>query len=405
MSSISRKQFAKRQLDDLVRRLANSLTHLREPFWRLLRTVQSSSRLLATFNEHMPDPQVAERVVQSLVRIVQHCDRWIRRPEDWIAPDANTAVQFRSLVSHLFDHYPVPKFMSRVWLGDEDRQWEIDLYLHLAAGQSIRQFDYSFSFSITKKTAAFFMQAPDDLSPFEAIRWAQIRSLGGDSQLARQLLSRSLLGKPTEHEPFWESVIRFLVRNQPITLEENVAIIAFIHSQKFLPSHKVWGAGRWIDGTGGEPIQPDFIVQGRSLRSLRRHIANWHLELASKGPLPPLKHRRCWERTEISPMTVVLEDGTWTVEELLCFEELFVEGSIMQHCVATYANACRRNRSSIWSIKIRTGDQRKRVLTVEVIPNERIIWQAKGRRNSSPNQEAEKVLQLWANREQLRFRE
>ncbi len=104
-------------------------------------------------------------------------------------------------------------------------------------------------------------------------------------------------------------------------------------------------------------------------------------------------------------MTVVLENDTWTVEELLSFDELFVEGGIMKHCVATYANSCRRNRSSIWSIKVRIGDQRRRVLTVEVIPNEKIIWQAKGRRNSSPSQEAERVLQLWANRERLRFRE
>ncbi len=86
MSSLSRKQHAKRQLDEIVCRLANSLTHLREPFWRLLRTVQSSSRLLATFNGQACDPQVAERVVQSLVRIVQYRHRWIREPEEWIAP-------------------------------------------------------------------------------------------------------------------------------------------------------------------------------------------------------------------------------------------------------------------------------------------------------------------------------
>ena len=160
-----------------------------------------------------------------------------------------------------------------------------------------------------------------------------------------------------------------------------------------------------MDGTGGEPNQPDFTLQGRSLRSLRRHMSNLRTELASKGPLPALKHRRSWEGIGVSPMTVELENGTWTVEELLSFDELYVEGGIMKHCVATYANSCRRNRSSIWSIKVTTGEQRRRVLTVEVIPNERIIWQAKGRRNSSPSQQAEKVLQIWANREQLRFRE
>ena len=154
---VSRKQFAKRQLDELVSRLAKSLLHLREPFWRLLRTVQSSSRLLDTFNGQASEPHVVERVVQSLVRIVQYRHRWIREPEQWIAPDATPAVQFRSLVSHLFDQYPVPKFMSRVWLGEQDRRWEIDLYLHLAGGRSVRQFDFPFECSVTKGRAKFFL--------------------------------------------------------------------------------------------------------------------------------------------------------------------------------------------------------------------------------------------------------
>lgn len=295
--------------------------------------------------------------------------------------------------------------MSRVWLGKGGNQWEIDLYLHLAAGKSIRQFVFPSSFPISKCTAAFFMEAPDDFSPFEALRWGQIRSLGGDSQLARQLISKTLFGKPTDNEPFWESVIRFLVRNQPITLDESVTIVAFIHSQKFLPANNVWGPGKWPDGTGSKPFQPDFTLQGRTLRSLRRHMTNWQTELASKLPLPQLKNNRCWERTEIAPISLVLNDDLWTVEELLSFDELFVEGGIMKHCVATYANACRRNRSSIWSIKVRSGNKRRRMLTVEVIPNKRMIWQAKGRRNSAPSDEAAQFLQIWAKQERLEIRD
>lgn len=404
MSSLSRKLYAKRQVNELLSAIAKSLIHLREPFWRIAQAVQSSSTLITPFNRQMLDTTSVAGVARALSRIVRQHDRWVRSPEDWVAPIANPAVQFRSLVCHLFDQFEVPRFMSRVWLSEDERQWDVDLYLHLAAGRSIRKFDLPAGLLVTKRSAALFMQAPDDLSPVAAIRWAHMRSLGCEPQLARELISKTMLAGPTEEEPFWDSAVRFLVQNQPITLEESVAIISFVHSQKFLPANRVWGPGEWEIGAGLKPLQPNFTLRGRTLSSLRQHMANWRSELLSKRVLPQVTRSRCWDASGFSPMTLTHLNSVWTIQELRSHEELCVEGGVLQHCVATYASSCRRRFTSIWSLRVQSGTQSQRVLTVEVLPRKGIIWQAKGKKNSEPSREAREVLQIWANKENLQWR-
>lgn len=403
MSTASRKHHANRRMDDVTKRLSTSVADSRQEFWRLIRSVQSSSTLLARARGNVA-PEDSERIVLACARISQHSERWIRSPEEWTAPVANPAIQFRSLVGHLFDLYPVPNFMSRVWLSEHEKLWEIQMYLHLSAGLSIRQFNLPVPFRLGKKAASIFMKAPDDMVPVAAMRWAQVVSLGGDSQLARQLSSRTVLAAPTKHESFWESVIRFLVRHQPISIDESEEIVQFAQDQKFRPAKDVWGPCDWEAGTGFGPLQPEFSLQGRSLRSLRRHMAHWKSELAAKTQLPSLKPRNGWERSEISPLTLKRGDEIWTVEELLTREELSAEGGIMRHCIASYAYSCRRRNSSIWSMRVQLGGQRKRVLTIQVVPSKKMIWEAKGKSNSSPSAKAQELMRIWAKQEGLQIR-
>lgn len=402
MSSHNRKQYAKRRLDDLIYRFAQPLTHSREAFRRLIHAVRASSRLLVPLPERgCTDPQDAERIVRACVRMAHRWEAWQRQPEVWTARDANSFVQFRSLASHLFDEYPVPNFMGPVWMCEHDKPWELDMYLHLAAGKSIRQFELPLPFPtrMTKRAAKLFMQAPDDAHPICAYRWAQVRSLGGDNRLARLLMMSPSLCAPTEHEEFWESVVRFLVKNLPISSEEISAIVWFIDQQRFRPAETVWGPG-----AGQQPLQPEFTLRGRSLMSLRRHMANWRTELLAKLPLL-IPSTPGWARTNIGPFRRTQGDVLWTIDELLTDKELRVEGGIMRHCVATYIHDCARRRTSIWSMKVQDGECRKRTLTIEVIPSSRMIWQAQGKRNSPPSEAAKEILHRWADQEGLKFRE
>jgi len=404
MSSPQRRQFAKRRLDELIVRFAESHSSPLDPYWRLIDAVRARSRLLVPFsNRGWSDPDNAEQVVRACVRMADRLDRWRSAPEVWSAPDAGPFVQFRSLASHLFDSYRVPNFMAPVWMSTADQPWEVDLYLHLASGRSVRQFKLPAAFDqflCTKKVAALFMQAPDDSHPIQALRWAHVRSLGGDKRVARLLSRWDILALPSEQEDFWETVIRFLIRNSPISSDEIRQIVRFIDRQRFQPAETVWGPGG-----GQQPLQPEFTLQGRSLMSLRRHMANWRTELAERRSVPPPPLTRPWPPTPIKPFRHMQGDALWTIDELLTDQELRIEGGIMRHCVGSYSYRCARRWTSIWSMRMQQGECRKRVLTIEVGPSDGTIWEAKGRRNSPPTETARQLLEQWAHQEGLKLAE
>jgi hypothetical protein len=232
------------------------------------------------------------------------------------------------------------------------------------------------------------------MSPFQVLRWAQVRALGSDDRLATLIARDTLLRIPTIDDSYWESVLRFLVRNMPICGDEIRSIIGFIFDQRFRPAEMIWG-----HGGGPAPLQPDFSLRGRSLMSLRRHMTNWRDEVQPQLPLPGAK--KFWEPTNIGDFHCIQDDAIWTIRELLSDGELYMEGNNMQHCVATYIKACARRKTSIWSMRARRGDVRRRVMTIELEPESKTIWQAQGKRNSLPNSAAQEILHKWAAQEQL----
>jgi hypothetical protein len=54
-------------------------------------------------------------------------------------------------------------------------------------------------------------------------------------------------------------------------------------------------------------------------------------------------------------------------------------------------------------MQVQTGGTPKRVLTIEVLPEDRWIRQAKGKRNSAPTDMAKQMLERWAAQEGLAF--
>ncbi len=398
MSTRNRIVCAKRSVDQTIREFAPVLSNAHQPYWRLITKVRSSSRLLSSaFSQHQP----VRDIVLGCARMAQRPKRWRNQPESWTAPDASPFVQITSLVSHLFDDYPVPRFMAPVWCCPHSKPWEIQMYLHLAEGRSIRQFKLPLPYPVrmTGCAAHWFMQAPDDISPIVAYRWAQVRALGGDRRMADTLANSTTLMIPTEHDAFWGSVIQFLIRNQPICSTEMDDIVRFIDQQKFQPAERTWGPGG-----GQDPLQPNFTLKRRSLMSLRRHMANWRTDFVGKFAViePSAKY---WMPTSIGRFQHTTGGQVWTIEELLSDKALMIEGRTMQHCVATYIHRCARRRTSIWSMKVQQGERRKRELTIEVFPHTRTIWQAKGRRNAPPGDVATKMLRQWAAQEGLNLAE
>lgn len=399
MSAPLHAHSARLSLDALIVRAGQRLTFSRECYWRLIRAVRASSTLLVPrTNRGRTDPDAIERVILGCVRMAQHGETWVRPPEEWCFQSASPNCQFRSLVNHLFARYPVPRFLTQVWTLAGDRAREIAMYLHLASGQSIRDFVLPVPYRLGKQAAVYFLHAPADLLPMQALRWSQIRSLGGYERLARLLVSRTVLTELTAHEAVWESVIRFLVKQAPMGADEIVDIIQFVHQQRFQPAEVI------LPGGGPLPLQPDLTLDGRSLMSLRRLMANWREELRPRfvDAVPEYGSRQ-WPRTTIRSFRQFINGKFWTIDELLTDKELRVEGGILQHCVADYVKLCARRDTSIWSLKVHEGDSHRRILTIEVIPETKLIRQAKGKRNAPPTAPVAEVLRAWAEQEGLRF--
>ncbi|WP_417385828.1 PcfJ domain-containing protein [Gimesia sp.] len=405
MTSQQRKHHAARRVDDLITQRADSLNGFRNDFWKLMHVIRARTDILSP--RRMVDNSVSvrevEQIVNACVRIACHRFSWKRSPFDWDVPASSPFVQLRSLVHHLFDDYPVPEFMTSVWWKAYPQQWEIDLYLYLAIGKGVRQFAKHSPLPLTRRMAALFMQAPDDLSPGAACRWSQVLALGGNERLARCLIDLPLLAEATSAEPFWETVIRFLIQYQPVSTVETAEIVKFIQDQRFEPAEQIWGCG-----AGSDPVQPDFSLRGRTLMSLRRHMANWRNDLIVKGYQPPVSLDpldKPWQSCCIDAFRLEQDGIAWSIEELLTPRALKQEGARMQHCVAEYISYCKNRISSIWSMRMHQGELRKRILTIEVIPETKTIYQARGKLNRAPTESDMKILIRWAAQTGLKFRE
>ena len=370
-------------------------------YFRLIHTVMRESSLLAPSSYRGRDAHSKmQEMIQALARIALHCNQRVREIEAWWTIAQSHNDQFDSLLRHLFVKYAMPRFMNQVWFrGGND----VKIYLSIAKGNGPRQ--CGLPAKLSKAMAGHFMNAPDDLTVWQAIRWSQVLSSGGSTRLARLIL-KSRLGEQQDEESFWLEVINFLCQveqAQAPTLEDREVdqVIEFVNDHRFRPAYIVLGfpVGSRL------PLQPEFSLHRRSLRWFRRHQANWRNEVQLPTDDQTMRRLRqgAWQPIGIQGLRVELKDELWTIEELLTANQLDIEGGIMQHCVGGYDNLCQKGRSSIWSMRVTRGDTCKRILTIEVCPKTKKILQASGKQNKEPTLEAYRLLKKWASGQELSF--
>jgi len=224
---LPRSQGLKDLLQQEVRAHIPRGSQQRRVYFRVIHAVMRESDLLKPANYSGRDGATKLRsMVQALARIAINCNHSIRGIEGWCcdrvsaemfegsggemgAPiSKNLNVQFHSLLRHLFAKYPIPRFLDKVWFAGGDG---IKVFLRLAKGASVRQ--CGLPFRLSKTMAHQFQHAPDDLTIWQAIRWAQVLSLGGSHRLARLILKTRLV-EQQDDEPFWHEVIEFLCRSE-----------------------------------------------------------------------------------------------------------------------------------------------------------------------------------------------
>jgi PcfJ-like protein len=327
--------------------------------------------------------------------LAAHRQHWLRPVETWRPDSHNLRRQFSSLLHHLLDrHKELPECFISAWFQGRTpeaaklRRWSIAL----GAGCGLRGCDIPLAY--TRKLWQCLRLAPDHLLVNEALRWAQVVSLGGSTRLAETLL-QTRIANSFEQEQFWNEVLVWFINNPLLDLVHVGPIIDYLHEQRFVPVLQDNRAG----GTIVAPRQPNLAMRGRSVDGLLRNVAKWHNDLyttALKGP-----HQN-WCSTGLLPL--VFEEGDsqkanyriWTIRELLSSAALIAEGRKLRHCVASYQRSCVRGDSSIWTLELETLAGVEKLLTIEVIPRTQQIIQARGHCNRLPAQTELAVLQRWA---------
>jgi hypothetical protein len=329
---------------------------------------------------------------EAVVALARHAEDWIRTPEWWIPSPGELHHRFGSLARHLFAAWPVPSFLDTAWFagnteeGERRQLW----FLHVGRGENIRHADLPVQ--LTKKAAHHFLEAPCDLSVEAAIRWGQIRALGGDPELARAPAGTRLEFN-FDHDEFWQSVFRWFIVHPELDPADFGPITDYIRHRKFEPAPALPGGGP------GDPPQPHFSMKGRSPTTLLAEVDAWHVRL---GKNPTHGATAAWPATGIAAFRLIegsTEEGRlriWTIDELTSAAALDREGRVMHHCVGSYAEWCTTGRCCVWTMTVVENGVSRKVLTINVDRHSRMILEARGPCNARPDGESRAIVRRWA---------
>jgi hypothetical protein len=309
-------------------------------------------------------PQPGNTFVAALLALSRHHADWLRPIEEW-RPDTHNALrQFGSLARHLLARYDVPAFLDSAWFRGDSASNAMthaqqDWFKHVGIGQNIRTAP-DLPVHLTKRAAHLFLQAPGNLSIEAALRWSQVRALGGDEPLARAIIA-TRLGESLQDDEFWGTVLHFFVNNPLLDTVYVGPIIDYIYHRKYV------GGDEIIERDGNVRVVPpdaNFSMKGRTADALRRLVDEWHRDLAREAKRPV----RTWEPSGFGPFRHVERSpdekkeaggAIWTIHEILNTRELTDEGREMRHCVASYARSCARGTTSIWSLQVKSAPARR----------------------------------------------
>lgn len=376
---------------------------------RLLELLDAACARGLRFEDPILAGGVRLRLVTALIALARHHRHWISSTESWRVTGKTALERLASLANTLLAPHPVPVFLAAAWArGDSPAVRHRDLYLHLAAGESLRS--WSFSPALSRKACHHFLTAPEAPSVEQAIWYAYARNLGAGAAWIRAWLGtrvlRDRMGSDASHEQqlerqeFWATVFAFALREDAIHPDHLAPLTDFLHEMKFEERSflRVDGARERVP-----PPMPNLSMKGRDGRSLLVRMEAWHrslgaLRMKEHVAFPPSGIPRFVRRREkTGPIQ-------WTIQELTSSTALFQEGRRMRHCVASYARHCVEGRAAIFSLSSFESGAAEGRITIEVVAGQRIV-QARGRCNRLPTVRELDQIHAWARQAHLSVEE
>ncbi len=346
--------------------------------------------------------QPGNTFVEALALIAAHYRSWLRPIENWKPRSHSVRRQFASLLRHLFVQYnDMPLFFDSVWfdahtkMAADRRKW----YLHVGRGQNIRHCKLPITF--TKKMAYHFMRAPDNLSFEQALRWGQVHGLGGNERLAQSIMGTRLI-QNFDNDEFWVTVIRWFASHPMLDRAHVSPVIDYLHNQRFVSAHVFVAPGQREETP---PPQPNMAMKGRSPESILRQVNKWHHSLERNNTHQVSQ----WASSGIEEFEYLegsQKNGSlkcWTIRELLSSKSLVAEGRQLKHCVATYAPSCANGYTSIWTMELESFEGHRKVVTIEIRNNVRLICQIRGKANRLPSDKEKNIINRWATKVGLKM--
>jgi hypothetical protein len=341
-----------------------------------------------------------DALVKGLVLISLNLPKAIRRVDTWQPKSHNPQRLFGELLRHLFTRYPVPTFLDSAFL--ETDPLYADWFIHLGQGGSVRHLPQC-PINMTAKMMHWFMQTPPQYSVPEALRYAQIKTMGGCERLVKTVLG-SKLGQSFDHDDFWETVIRFFVQNPMMALKHVQPIVDYIHHVKYT-EQIAYGAD--YNSVTMPPEQPHFTMKGRTVLALLRVVEDWHRTMGAYWKKGKEMEPKTWQPASFKNFQY--EEGgahdtrkIYYIRQVTSSLELRYESRVMKHCVYSYTSDCLSGRTSIWTLLLADTDGfPDKLLTIEVSNPTKSIMQIRGKLNRMPTIVEMKIIDQWASVEGL----
>lgn len=335
--------------------------------------------------------------IKDLIDTKLYQPEWfIRNPEDWKATSYNSDKQIVDFCKWVYCKYIPPLFLFSIFSPPCKDQHGTNLKRYVPNSKATEN-EFFFDWFITISNGYPFAKSVSDLlTKKESHIFLNLKTSGTvkENFWRAKCIADKLSPKLTNFfikrlsdghwlwDNFWHEAIKFFARFQnEIDINNLSDLCDFINASR----------------RGSKT----FSLKDRTYLSLIKASNQWHREqhLKSFGNI-----NISWEGLPISDWEFIQPktETCWKIKQLFSSKELYQEGKIMRHCVASYVTQCKAGHSYIFSLRKKDiANTEEHVVTIEVNSHKEIV-QVRERYNKLPDDSTYKIVEKWATQNSLK---